>query len=215
MHFIYKSGACLSPALIHPNIWSYRAPTASDTRRVDACAQMPFADSEFETVILFGNNLGICGTPSKVSRMLRELHRITTPNGLILGTTLMLTLSDPIDRVYIQRNIAAGRPAGQVRLRLGLDDKVGPWFNLLLFTPTGLDANMPGNADGSWQRFFLKPRLKTGMRLCSKRFKRIRHRRPDRCFYARVTLRLPRTEPHRAAPHPVVQPGCEIPPSHP
>ncbi len=109
-----------------------------NARVVDACGKLPFRASEFDTVVLFGNNLAICGTPAKFRRMLRELHRVTSKQARILGTTRMPNTTDPIHRRYLTQNVKRGRAVGQIRLRLAMDDRRGPWFDLLLLSPTDL-----------------------------------------------------------------------------
>ncbi len=109
-----------------------------DARIADACGKFPFRAGGFDTVILFGNNLGICGTPAKFRRMLRELYRVTSRQARILGTSRMPDLKDPIHRGYLIQNIKRGRALGQIRLRLEMDRKRGPWFDLLLLSPTDL-----------------------------------------------------------------------------
>ncbi len=115
-----------------------RARGVKDVRVVDVCGRLPFRDGEFDTVILFGNNLGICGTLPRFRRMLRELHRITSPRGCILATTRQPSTTNPLHRSYLRRNLARGRAIGQVRLRLAFDGKRGAWFDLLLLSPTDL-----------------------------------------------------------------------------
>ncbi len=137
-----------------------RARGVKDARGVDACGALPFRDGEFDTVILFGNNLGICGTLPRFRRMLRELHRVTSPRGRILATTRQPSTTDPAHRSYLRRNLERGRAIGQLRLRLVYRGKRGagassrredkepsasslrredaPWFELLLLSPTDL-----------------------------------------------------------------------------
>ena len=43
-----------------------------------------------------------------------------------------------VHRAYLNRNIAQGRPVGQVRLRLSFHSLRGAWFDLLLFAPPEL-----------------------------------------------------------------------------
>jgi SAM-dependent methyltransferase len=109
-----------------------------DVRVVDACGRLPFRNGEFDTVILFGNNLGICGTPTKFKRMMSELYRITSSGGRLLATTRSPNTSNPLDLAYLSRNIKLGRAVGQVRLRLVHSGKRSAWFDLLLFAPTDL-----------------------------------------------------------------------------
>ncbi len=115
-----------------------RARGVKDARIADACGKLPFRAGEFDTVVLFGNNLGICGTPAKFRRMLRELYRVTSKRARILGTTRMPNTTDPVHRRYLAQNLARGRAVGQIRLRLAMQGRRGPWFDLLLLSPTDL-----------------------------------------------------------------------------
>lgn len=109
-----------------------------DVRVASACNSLPFRDGEFDTALLFGNNLGLCGSPLQVRRMLRQLHRITSSRGRILATTRAPGTSDAVDRAYLHRNIVQGRAVGQMRLRLEFERICGAWFDLLLLSPTDL-----------------------------------------------------------------------------
>ncbi|MCI0476584.1 MAG: methyltransferase domain-containing protein [Anaerolineales bacterium] len=109
-----------------------------DARVANACARLPFRDGEFDTAILFGNNLGIGGTERKLRALLRELYRVTSPRGCILATTRQPSTTNPLHRAYLQKNIARGRAPGQLRLRLVFNGKRGAWFDLLLLAPTDL-----------------------------------------------------------------------------
>ncbi len=140
-HALYLQSKGLSVTAVDTSIQLVelaRVRGVRDVRVASACGRMPFRNGEFDTVLLFGNNLGICGTLPRFRRMLRELYRITSTRGRILATTRAPTTADARQRAYLQRNIAQGCPVGQVRLRLSLDGKRGAWFNLLLFSPTDL-----------------------------------------------------------------------------
>ena len=80
-----------------------------DARVADACGKMPFRDGAFDAVVLFGNNLGICGTLPRCRRMLRELYRIPSPRGRILATTRQPSTTNSQHRGYPSRNLARGR----------------------------------------------------------------------------------------------------------
>lgn len=131
-----------------------------DARVADICKPLPFRDGEFDTVVLFGNSLGICGTLPGFRKMLRELYRVTSPRGRILATTRQPSTTNPVHRAYLRKNIARRRAIGQVRIRLLFDGKRGcdvssrsnrgpasvessrrdaaSWFELLLLAPTDL-----------------------------------------------------------------------------
>jgi SAM-dependent methyltransferase len=109
-----------------------------DARVASVCGRLPFRAGEFDTILLFGNNLGICGTPAGFRRMLRELYRITSPRGRILATTRQPSTTNPQHRSYLRRNLERGRAIGQLRLRLVQQGRRAPWFELLLLAPTDL-----------------------------------------------------------------------------
>lgn len=115
-----------------------RARGVMDARVVNACKRLPFRDGEFDTILLFGNNLGICGTPSRFRRMLRELHRVTSPRARILATTRQPSTTNPRHRRYLRRNLERARAIGQVRVRLLYGGQRGAWFELLLLSPIDL-----------------------------------------------------------------------------
>jgi SAM-dependent methyltransferase len=109
-----------------------------DVRVANACGRLPFRDGEFDTVVLFGNNLGICGTLPRFRRMMRELYRITSPRGRILATTRQPSTTNPRHRSYLSRNLEHGRAIGQIRIRLASGSTRGAWFELLFLSPTDL-----------------------------------------------------------------------------
>ena len=124
-----------------------KARGVKDVRVANACRKLPFRDGEFDTAILFGNNLGICGTPHGLQRMLRELRRITTPHARILATTRMPSTTNPLHCSYLKRNLERGRALGQIHIRLLFNGKCGAWFDLLLISPTEL---LPIAAQAGW-----------------------------------------------------------------
>jgi SAM-dependent methyltransferase len=109
-----------------------------DARVIDLTRRLPFRTGQFDTVILFGNNLGIAGSAPKFFAMLRELHRVTSRHGRILATTRQPSTTNPVHRSYLRRNVARGNPIGQIRIRQWLNGRHSAWFNLLLFAPTDL-----------------------------------------------------------------------------
>jgi SAM-dependent methyltransferase len=107
-----------------------------DVRLTNVCGRLPFAAGEFDTVLLLGNNLGLCGTEKKFCAMLRELYRITNAQGRILASTRQPSTTNPVHRAYLQHNLERGRALGQLRLRLVYHQQTSAWFDLLLLAPT-------------------------------------------------------------------------------
>lgn len=137
--YLQRRGLRLTAIDLSPRIVELaRARGVKDARVANACAHLPFRDGEFDTALLFGNNLGIAGTLPRFRRMLRELYRVTSPRGRILATTRQPSTTHPVHRAYLQKNIVRGRAIGQLQLRLVLDGQRGDWFDLLLLAPTEL-----------------------------------------------------------------------------
>lgn len=137
--YLQKRGLKVTAIDISPRIVELaRARGVKDARVVDVSRRLPFRNGEFDTVILFGNNLGIVGSIPKFRRMLRELHRVTSQRGRIIATTRIPSTTNPVHRSYLRRNLACGRAIGQIRLRQWLNGKHGEWFELLLLAPTDL-----------------------------------------------------------------------------
>jgi SAM-dependent methyltransferase len=84
----------------------------------------------FDTVVLYGNNFGVFGTPARTRRILTTWARRARPGARILaGSTNPYCGGAPgITRDYYFRNIERGRMPGQVRLRLQYGGHVGRWF---------------------------------------------------------------------------------------
>lgn len=102
-----------------------------DVRVVSACKRLPFQAGEFDTVLLFGNNLGMCGSRAATTRLLRQLTRVTRPGARILATTRAPGMFAPQHRAYWARRLAQGHEFGVVRLTLdfqGKNAKQVDWF---------------------------------------------------------------------------------------
>lgn len=89
----------------------------------------------FDTVVMYGNNLGLLASRAKGRRLLRQLHGITTERGRILGEILdPYPDAPPIHVAYHQRNRERGRMSGQVRIRIRCRDLATPWFDYLFLS---------------------------------------------------------------------------------
>jgi SAM-dependent methyltransferase len=87
--------------------------------------------SAFGSIILFGNNFGVFGTPARAKRLLTEWADAARP-----GTRLFLESTDPfsggapvIDRRYVLENKRLGKPAGQCRMRIWYGGSSSSWIS--------------------------------------------------------------------------------------
>lgn len=104
--------------------------------KMSAC-DLRFPEASFDSAIACGNNFGICGNMSAVGGMMRALHRILRPGGIFLACSVQPTRTkNPAHTRYQRKNRAKGLPPGQVRLREKYKGMVGPWWSLLLVTPS-------------------------------------------------------------------------------
>ena len=100
------------------------------------CSPLEHLDGEvgaFDTVVLFGNNFGIRGTPARTRRLLGAWARQARPGARILAesTNPYCGGAPAIDRAYYRRNVARGRMPGQVRVRTVYQRWATPWFDWL------------------------------------------------------------------------------------
>jgi len=93
--------------------------------------------AEFDTVVLFGNNFGLFGTPDRARRLLTEWSRHAKPSTRIFAesTSAYFGGAPAMNRSYYRRNVERGIAPGQARLRFHYGDGVGAWFDWLYVTP--------------------------------------------------------------------------------
>jgi SAM-dependent methyltransferase len=98
--------------------------------RVLPVEQLGSLDGVFETIVMFGNNLGFLGSLARAKRLLRRLHRLTSPGARILGETLdPYATDDPAHLRYHAWNRERGRISGQLRIRIRYRDHATKWFD--------------------------------------------------------------------------------------
>lgn len=121
---------------------SPRAIQVCQERGVEKCvvasaSDLPFKTSpHFDTIIMMGNNFGICGKIPETKRMLENFRQIVSADGTILAHAIDPTLtSNPVHLAYHERNRKLGLPIGQIKLRLEYKDSISQWLYLLLVTP--------------------------------------------------------------------------------
>jgi SAM-dependent methyltransferase len=106
---------------------------------VMSALDLKFKEGTFDTVVLFGNNLGIAG--NETLAMLRKLHRITTPHAIILAGSADAESTDNENHLkYHTMNKTRNRPPGLVRIRVKYKEKISSWSDLWLVTPSELET---------------------------------------------------------------------------
>ena len=102
----------------------------------------------FDTIVLFGNNFGLFGSPTKAKRLLRRLHRMTSDDACIIVESRDVErrggADAPWHKRYRERNIARGRLPGQIRIRVRFRDVVGPWMDYPMVSPDQLRVILAG-----------------------------------------------------------------------
>ena len=114
-----------------------------------SASDLKFNDEIFDTVVMFGNNFGIAGNETRTIKMLKQLHKFTSPDARILAGSLdPLDTNDPEHLEYHKMNREKSRPPGLARIRVRYKDIVSDWSDLWLTTP----AEMEILADkGGWR----------------------------------------------------------------
>jgi SAM-dependent methyltransferase len=94
----------------------------------------------FGTVLLLCGNFGLAGNREETKALLRRLHEVTPEDGrIVLDTVDPYVGADEDDLAYLERNRAEGRMPGQVRIRIRYEERVTPWFDLLLVSRPELE----------------------------------------------------------------------------
>lgn len=96
----------------------------------------------FDTIVMFGNNFGLFGSPSKARRLLRRLRPLA--DRIVAGSNDPYATDDPAHLAYQEQNLKRGRMAGQLRIRIRYRDLVGPWFDYLIVSPDEMAAILEG-----------------------------------------------------------------------
>ena len=87
----------------------------------------------FDTIVLFGNNFGLFGTPERLRKILSVWAGRANPGARILAesTNPYCGGAPAIDRAYYQSNKQKGLMPGQLRIRTQYRGHVGPWSHWL------------------------------------------------------------------------------------
>jgi SAM-dependent methyltransferase len=103
----------------------------------------------FDTIVMYGNNLGLLASPAKANRLLRRFHRLTSERGRIVAESRDVRRTDDAAHLaYHERNLQRGRLPGQIRIRVRYRDAATPWFAYLMVSPDELVELLQ---DTGWQ----------------------------------------------------------------
>lgn len=103
-----------------------------DCRLMDV-RELDFPQSNFDTILLFGNNFGIAGGIKQTKQMLKSFYEVTGKDGIILAATRdPLETDNPEHLAYHDMNKAKGDPPGLVKIRIGFKGDFGEYFHLLM-----------------------------------------------------------------------------------
>jgi SAM-dependent methyltransferase len=99
----------------------------------------------FDTIVMYGNNLGLLASRAKGRRLLKRLHSVTSERARIVGEILdPYTTEDPVHLGYHARNRKRGRMSGQIRIRIRYRDVATPWFDYLFLSRPELEELLQG-----------------------------------------------------------------------
>lgn len=95
--------------------------------------------ARYDSFLLLGANLGLLESRERAPRFLRALAAMAAPGAVIVGQGNNRTDSDdPLDLSYNERNLRAGRIAGQRTMRIRYRDVATSWFHYLCLAPREL-----------------------------------------------------------------------------
>lgn len=92
--------------------------------------------SSFDTIILFGNNLGIGKTLKGVKKLLKILRRLAKKDGILLLSSIdIIATKDKSHINYQKRNLRQGKYIGTLKIRIEYNNLIGNWFNWVMVEP--------------------------------------------------------------------------------
>jgi SAM-dependent methyltransferase len=103
----------------------------------------------FDTLLLFGGNLALLGSPAAAAGRLAALATVAAPGARILCSAIdPHRIANPIHVGYHNRNVERGRPAGQLRLRVRCANTATAWFDYWF---TGVEESGEVLAGSRWR----------------------------------------------------------------
>lgn len=100
----------------------------------------------FDTMILFGNNIGLFEGRDRAPVFLAALAALARPGARVIAQgTIPYGRADEVHNAYYERNHRLGRMGGQQRCRIRYRDLASDWFDYLICTPEELRDLLAGS----------------------------------------------------------------------
>jgi SAM-dependent methyltransferase len=102
--------------------------------------------ASFNTIVLFGNNFGLLGSPNRLQSLLADWAEWMEPGARILAESINPYCggAPAIDRDYYRRNREKGFLPGQCRLRVRYHSLVTPWFRWIFVSRSEMRSLLRG-----------------------------------------------------------------------
>lgn len=95
-----------------------------------------FQSNIFDTIVLFGNNLGMGGTLSRTKKLLKVLRTLVKQDGLLLLNSIDAKATKDVRQIsYGKINLKKGRYIGVFRIRIEYKKLIGKWFEWTSIEP--------------------------------------------------------------------------------
>lgn len=104
------------------------------------------------TALLFGNNIGMAGTVGGTRHLLTRVRSVVDDDARLLFTSIdPVRTQNQAHLAYHEANRRAGRPPGQLRIRLEYQGEAGEWFDWLHAGPAEIE-DLAGGAGWALER---------------------------------------------------------------
>jgi hypothetical protein len=88
--------------------------------------------NSFNTILMMGNNFGICGDIPETKNLIKRFQSFLSPNGLLIFSCRdPLNTTKPEHLAYHDQNRKKGRPPGLVKIRICYQNIKDEWWDLL------------------------------------------------------------------------------------
>jgi len=97
------------------------------------CADiLAFEGGPFDTLLMMGHGIGMVETIEGLERFLARAHLLLGPNGRLLFDSLDVRVTDDARHLaYHEANRKAGRYIGEIRMQIGFQGLMGPYYSWL------------------------------------------------------------------------------------